>query len=133
MAPRKNSAASTRRAQNLPWREQRSEADRLRPWIAGKLFAGNARASSAHAVDRAVEVVGHQHRTVRHRQHVDGTADVGVVLDKAGDERLHGLYRAVAVELDRQDITADLDALVPRAMPGKEMAFWYSEPKPLPG
>ena len=51
-----------------------------------------------HAPDRAVEVVGDQHRAVLEEQHVDRPADIAVVLQEAGDERFGALHGAVLVQ-----------------------------------
>ena len=71
-------------------------------------MAGNARVAVAHPIDRAVIVIGNQHRAILEGQHVDRTSDVVVVLDEPGDERIERLNAAVAIELRNHDIAADL-------------------------
>src|ERR1700730_14577187 len=68
------------------------------------------------AIDRAVPVVGDQDRAVLHLHHVDRPADILVVFQEAGDQGLHRLHLAVLVEMDDDDVTAELLAPVPRAM-----------------
>jgi hypothetical protein len=57
-----------------------------------------ARIRVSDPVDGAVPVVGEQDRAVFHRLDVGRTADVSVVGDEAGDERLDRFDAAVAVE-----------------------------------
>src|SRR5262252_1353411 len=70
----------------------------------------------AHPVDRAVVVVGDQQRAVLHHQHIDRPSDIIVVLEEAGNERLHRPEGAVRLELHQYKITSDLGAAVPGAM-----------------
>src|SRR6266508_4387367 len=72
------------------------------------------------AIDGAVPVVGDQERAILHRQHIDRAADMLVVFEETGDQRLHRLHRAVLVELDDNDVTADFPGAVPRAVPGDD-------------
>ena len=44
-----------------------------------------------HPIDRAVPVVGDEERAVLHHRDVDRPAEVGIVRDEAGEERLNGL------------------------------------------
>src|SRR6202023_3278812 len=58
----------------------------------------------ADAIDRAGVVVGNQQRAVLHDQEVDRPADVVVVLQETGEERVERLQRAVLVELGPDDV-----------------------------
>src|SRR5882672_6444278 len=69
------------------------------------------------AIDGAVPVVGDQERAILHWQHIDRAADILVVFEEAGDERLHRLHRAVLVQFDDNDVTANLLRPVPGAVP----------------
>src|SRR5262249_17655628 len=89
------------------------------PEASARLLLGDASAAG-NSIDGAIVVVGDQHRAVLHRQHVHGPTDVVVVLDEAGDERLHRPEGAVAVQLDADHVAADLYASVPGAVAGKE-------------
>ena len=51
------------------------------------------RRSVSDAIDRAIVVIGQQHRPVLQPFHFDGPSDIIVVLDEAGDERLDRLER----------------------------------------
>src|SRR5262249_24247666 len=81
---------------------------------------GHARVAVAHPVDGARVVGGDEQRAVLQDQGVDRPADIVVVLQEAGQERLPGLNRAVLVELHHDDVAADLLGLVPRAVAGDE-------------
>src|SRR2546428_5509926 len=70
----------------------------------------------ADAVDRAIEVIGDQQRAVLHDEHVGRPPNVIVVLEEAGDERLHRVEAPVRLELDEQEIAARLVAAVPRTV-----------------
>src|SRR6516162_8597191 len=66
-----------------------------------RCFLSNCRDASfamADAVDRTIVVVREQQRAVLHDEHVNGPCEILVVLQEAGDERLHRLERAVGVE-----------------------------------
>src|SRR5215472_17498375 len=84
-------------------------------WSAARYFR-----RIGHAIDGAVVVVGNEQRSVLHDLHVDGTADVIVVLDEAGDEGLYRFDGAVLVERRHDDVAADLLGLVPGAVAGDE-------------
>src|ERR1700676_2003469 len=70
------------------------------------LLRSHLRLAVADAIDGAVPVVGDQKRAVLHLHHIDRPADVIVVVEKAGEERLRGLHRAVLVQLDDADLPA---------------------------
>src|SRR6185437_8169353 len=65
------------------------------------------------AIDRAVVIVRDQQRAVLHRLHVDRPADIGVVLQEAGQKRLLRFHRAVLVQINDDEVAADLVRLVP--------------------
>src|SRR5262249_33146521 len=69
-----------------------------------------------HPVDRAVVVVGDQQRAVLHHQHSGRPSNIIVVLEEAGNERLHRPEGAVRLELHQDKITSDLGAAIPGAM-----------------
>src|SRR6185436_4259077 len=70
-------------------------------------------AAIRHAVNGAGVIVRHQQRTVFHDLHVDGSADIGVVLQKAGEERLPRFNAAVLVQISNDDVAADFLGAVP--------------------
>src|SRR5262249_4484658 len=74
----------------------------------------------ADAVNRAGVIVRHQQRAVLEHLHVYRAADIVVVLQEAGHERLPGFHAAIGVELHGNDIAAELGGLVPRAVAGDE-------------
>src|SRR5262245_4106429 len=80
------------------------------------------RAAVGDAIDRAGVVVGDEQRAVLHHLHVDRPADIAVVLEEAGHERLERLDAAVTVERDVDHIAANLARLVPRAVARDEDA-----------
>ena len=51
-------------------------------------MAGDRAAAVGDAIDRAIPVVGEEHRSVLHHMQINRAADVAVVLQEAGDERL---------------------------------------------
>src|SRR5262249_36329836 len=77
---------------------------------------GHAAAVVADAVDRAGVIVRHQQRAVLEHLHVHRAADIVVVLQEAGHERLPGFHAAIGVEPYDNDIAAELGRLVPRAV-----------------
>src|SRR5881392_2278189 len=81
-----------------------------------RLLRGHLRLAVGDAIDRAVPVVGDQQRAILHLHHVDRPADILVVFQKAGDERLPRLHRAVLVQLDDDDVTALLVRFIPRTV-----------------
>ena len=82
----------------------------------GNSMPGDAGGSVANAVDRPVEIVGHQQRAILEDLHVGRPSDVIVVLDEAREERLDQLHGPVLVELRHDDVAADLLAPVPGAV-----------------
>src|SRR5215203_4505307 len=120
----RSASGSGRAAPGAPKRSARARsnggrAERLRP----ARVAPAARlpsAAMAHAVDRAVVVVGDEERAVLHYLHVDRARDVFVVLEETGQERLDRLHAAIRVELRDHDVAADLLGAVPRPVPGDE-------------
>src|SRR5262245_8118135 len=82
----------------------------------GSATGGRPLGAVADAVDGAVIVVGDQQRAVLHHQHIDRPSDIIVVLEEAGNERLHRPEGAVRLELHQDKITSDLGAAVPGAM-----------------
>src|SRR5258706_564038 len=108
------------------WKERRDEEQSsfLKIWIASRsnddaapLPRGDLRLAVGDAIDRAVIVIGDQQRTVFHLQHIDRPAQIAVVFQEAGDERLRGFDRAVLVQLDDDDIAAKFLGPVPRTVP----------------
>ena len=75
--------------------------------------AGAALIAVAHPVDSSVVVVRHQQRAVLHDQNVGRASDVVVVIEKAGDERLHRVEAAVRLELHEHEIAARFLGAVP--------------------
>src|ERR1700761_6294043 len=80
------------------------------------LLRGDLRLAVAQTIDRAVPVVGDQHRPILQLHHVDRPADILVVLQEAGDDWLDILDRAVLVEVDEDDVPAELLGPIPRAV-----------------
>src|SRR5262249_48157656 len=70
----------------------------------------------ADAVDGTVPVIGNQDRAVLHQHDVVGPADIFVVLEEAGDERLDIPDLAVLVEMHGNDVAAELVGPVPGAV-----------------
>jgi hypothetical protein len=109
-------------------RTAQARADRSSPramkWIGQSIeirrCAARRRIIFVQQIDRAVIIVGDQHRAVRHVHDVDRPADVVVVLQEAGNERFLRFHSAVLVEIDDVDVTAKFVGLVPGAMPGDE-------------
>src|SRR2546426_2158689 len=93
---------------------------RAPPSIKRSLLAGDARAAITDAIDRAVKVVGQEQRPVRHHLKVHRAGDVIVVLDEPGDERLDRLHAPVLVEINGDNVAADLVGPVPRSVAGDE-------------
>src|SRR5215475_7963717 len=102
---------------------------------AGKMRSafGDAAAVVADAVDRAGIIVRHQQRAVLEHLHVYRAADIVVVLQEAGHERLPGFHAAIGVELHDDDIAAELGGLVPRAVAGDEDRIAIGSRKHLAG
>src|SRR5262245_41282313 len=82
----------------------------------GSATGGRSLGAVAHPVDCAVVVVRDQQRAVLHHQDIDRPSDIIVVLEEAGNERLHRPEGAVRLELHQYKITSDLGAAVPGAM-----------------
>src|SRR5262249_23939186 len=80
------------------------------------LVTGRPLDAVAHSVDRAVVVVGDQQLAVLQHQHIDRLSDIIVVLEEAGNERLHRSEGAVRLELHQDKITSHLGAAVPGAV-----------------
>src|SRR5260370_27815674 len=118
----------------MPGHPRPSCCDTVKTWMPGtrpgmtsiaidlryRLLRSDLRLAVGDAINGAVPVIGDQHRAVLHLQHIDRPADVAVVLQEARDERLHGLHRAVLVQLDDDDIPAKLLGPVPRTVPGHD-------------
>src|SRR5262249_35902663 len=83
-------------------------------------FSGSVAAHAANAIDRSVKVVRDEQRSILHRQDIDGTPDIVVVLNETSDEGFHRPECAISVQLDDHHITTDLDAAIPRPVSGEE-------------
>src|SRR5882724_5752129 len=81
------------------------------------LLQSNLLLAVGDTIDRAVPVVGDQDRAVLELQYIDRPADILIVFEEPGDERLLRLYGAVLVQLDHEDITANFRRAVPGAVP----------------
>src|SRR5437588_1925572 len=71
-----------------------------------RLLCSHLRLAVADAIDGTVIVVGDQDRAVLELQHVDRPADIFVVFQESGDQRLDGFDRAILVQLDDDNVTA---------------------------
>src|ERR1700744_3806086 len=72
------------------------------------LLRSHLRLAVGDAIDGAVPVVGDQERTVLHLHHIDRPADIFVVLQETGDQRLHRPHGAVLVQMDDDHVAAGL-------------------------
>src|SRR5262249_34867016 len=79
-------------------------------------LSGHARAVVSHSIDRAVIVVGDQHRAVLEDHEVSRAPDIIVVFNEARDERIDGFHRTVLVEGHHDDVAAELLGSIPRAV-----------------
>src|SRR5882724_3907947 len=93
---------------------------RLPPIVVRDLLRGDLLLAVSDAPDGAVPVVGDQERSVLHLHHIDRPPDILVVFEEASDQRLDVLDRAVLVEMDGDNVTAELVGLVPGAVPGHD-------------
>src|SRR6202000_2233764 len=88
----------------------------LPPMIVRALLGVDFRLAVAQAIDGAVPVIRDEHRTVLHLHHVNRTANILVVLEEAGDDRLDVLDRAVLVQMGDDDVTTELVGAIPRTV-----------------
>jgi hypothetical protein len=95
--------------------ERRPRPDSLRQEL-----PADARAIVSDAIDGAVVVVRDQHRAVLEDEHVRRPSNIIVVLDKAGDERLHGFHRAVLVERHNGDVELDVQRRAKEKAPDRD-------------
>src|SRR5512136_2550318 len=79
-------SASTYPDQHSP--KEIGGSPRCPPMVVEPLFPGDLLLAVGDAPDGAVPVVGDQERTVLHLHHIDRPADIFVVFQEAGDERL---------------------------------------------
>ena len=84
------------------------------------LLRGDLGLAVGDAIDRAVPVVGDQQRAVLQLHHVDRPADIIVVLQEAGHERLDRTSPCRPCSASRRDVAAELLGPVPRAVPRHE-------------
>src|SRR5215472_12708498 len=71
------------------------EGDRCRPrpQLTFRELSTDARAVVSHSIDRAVVVVGDQHRAVLEDHEVSRASDIIVVFNEARDEWIDGFHR----------------------------------------
>src|SRR5215467_9507333 len=86
------------------------EGDRChpRPQLTFGELSTDGRAVVGHSIDRAVVVVGDQHRAVLEDQQVSRASEIIVVFNEARDERIGGFHRTVLVERHHDDVAAEM-------------------------
>src|ERR1051325_4528785 len=100
-------------AEEVEKKRPRAHASSAYLRVTASVRGGGLRVAVGHAIDGAGVVVRDEDRAVLHLLNIHRPADILVVDQEAGDERLDRLHPAVLVELHERDAAAELVAPVP--------------------
>src|SRR5258708_33688978 len=78
-----------------------------------RTLSSDARAVVSDSIDRSVEVIRDQHRSVLKDQQVSRASQIIVVFNEARDERIDRSHCAILVEGHHDDVAAELLGSIP--------------------